>query len=315
MGDFFIATACIYSPAYAKVPYSGVDYNKYAKLKGTMIMDRVINQHQIESYRLHLIAEEKSTATMEKYLRDVLHFQAFAGGETISREVVMAYKNQLTSNKYKPRSINSMLAALFSFLDFMGWQDAKVKTLKIQREVYTPVEKELSKTDYMRLLGAAKNNPRISLIMETIASTGIRVSELQNFTVEAISAGEVCVTCKGKNRKVLLTSKLRKKLLCYAKEQNILTGVLFQDKYGNPMHRSRIWLQMKQLCSAAGVAGTKVFPHNLRKLFARVFYGIEKDIAKLADILGHSSVDTTRIYIMTTGTEHLRHMERMHLVT
>ncbi len=315
MGDFFIVTAYIYSQADARVPYSGVDYNKYAKLKGTIIMDRVINQQQIERYRLHLIAEEKSTATMEKYLRDVRHFQAFAGGKTISREVVMAYKNQLTSSKYKPRSINSMLAALFSFLDFMGWQDAKVKTLKIQREVYTPVEKELSKSDYMRLLGAANNNPRISLIMETIASTGIRVSELQNFTVEAIAAGEVCVTCKGKNRKVLLTSKLRKKLLRYAKEQNILTGVLFQDKYGNPMHRSRIWLQMKQLCTEAGVAGTKVFPHNLRKLFARVFYGIEKDIAKLADILGHSSVDTTRIYIMTTGTEHLRHMERMHLVT
>ena len=276
--------------------------------------ERKITNIQMESYRQYLIREEKSTATVEKYLRDARAFVVYVGGEIVTKEVVMAYKKELQIKEYAVRSINSMLASLNSFLDFLGWSDCKVKAMKQQKQVYCAEEKELSKAEYMRLLEVAKNKPQLQLVMQTICGTGIRVSELKFFTVEDVKQGEVIVNCKGKSRTILIPGKLRKLLLEYAKKEKIRSGVIFLTRNGKPLNRSCIWAQMKALCEEAGVNPSKVFPHNLRKLFARTFYGIEKDIAKLADILGHSSIDTTRIYIMTTGTEHRRKIERLGLV-
>lgn len=215
---------------------------------------------------------------------------------------------------YAVRSINSMLASLNSLLDFFGWSDCKVKNVKMQHQAYCEEEKELTKAEYLRLLNAAKDRPQLRLVLETICGTGIRVSELRYFTVEAVKSGTVVVNCKSKNRMILLPGKLKKLLLCYARRNDIRSGAIFITRNGNPLNRSNIWAQMKSLCEAAGVKKSKVFPHNLRKLFARTFYGIEKDITKLADILGHSSIDTTRIYIMSSGTEHRRKIERLGLV-
>jgi len=276
--------------------------------------ERKITQTQIQSFHKYLIREEKSVATVEKYLRDARAFFSYAGDTMINKEVVMAYKKELQIKEYAVRSINSMLASLNSFLDFLGWSDCKVKAIRQQKQVYCAEQKELSKAEYMRLLEAARNKPQLRLIMQTICSTGIRVSELSFFTVENVRQGEVVVNCKGKNRNILIPGKLKKLLLDYAKKEKIRSGVIFLTRNGKPMNRSCIWAQMKALCAESGVNPSKVFPHNLRKLFARTFYGIEKDIAKLADILGHSSIDTTRIYIMTTGMEHRRKIERLGLV-
>lgn len=274
---------------------------------------RNITEEQIERYRQYLIRDEKSTATVEKYLRDVRAFSVFAGRAAVTKELTVAYKKELLKN-YAPHSINSMLAGVNSFLSFMGWPDCKVKLLKLQRQAYCPEDKELTRAEYERLLKAAEKNGQLKLVMQTICATGIRVSELRFFTVEAVKRGEVVVSCKAKTRTIFIPGKLRKRLLDYAKRQKIRSGVIFLAKSGKPLDRKTIWAQMKGLCKAAGVKAEKVFPHNLRKLFARTFYGIEKDIAKLADILGHSSIDTTRIYIMTTGTEHRRKIERLGLV-
>ncbi len=275
--------------------------------------ERNITEEQIQSYHQYLIRDEKSTATVEKYLRDVRAFSVFAGGAAVTKELTVAYKKELLKN-YAPHSINSMLAGVNSFLSFMGWMDCKVKLLKLQRQVFCAEDRELTRAEYERLLKAAEKNEQLRLVMQTICATGIRVSELRFFTVEAVKRGEVVVSCKAKTRTIFIPSKLRKRLLDYAQKQNIRSGVIFLAKSGKPLDRKTIWAQMKGLCKAAGVKPGKVFPHNLRKLFARTFYGIEKDIAKLADILGHSSIDTTRIYIMTTGTEHRRKIERLGLV-
>lgn len=274
---------------------------------------RKITEEQIQSYRQQLIRDEKSTATVEKYLRDVRAFSVFAGETAITKEVTVAYKKRLQES-YAPRSVNSMLASVNSFLFFIGRSDCKVKALKLQRQVYCAEEKELTKAEYERLLKAAEKNEKLRLVMQTICATGIRVSELRFFTMEAVKRGEVVVSCKAKTRTILIPGKLRRRLLDYAGKQKIRSGVIFLARNGKPLDRKTIWAQMKGLCRAAGVNPGKVFPHNLRKLFARTFYGIEKDIAKLADILGHSSIDTTRIYIMTTGTEHRRKVERLGLV-
>jgi site-specific recombinase XerD len=207
-----------------------------------------------------------------------------------------------------------MLASINSLLDFLGWSDCKVKNLRCQRQTYCAEDKELTKAEYLRLLEASKHQEKLNLVIQTICGTGIRVSELKFFTVEAISHGEVTVQCKNKTRTILIPGKLKKLLLNYAKKCGARSGIIFITKSGIPLDRSNIWTQMKRLCHAANVNPSKVFPHNLRKLFARTFYGIEKDIAKLADILGHSSINTTRIYIMTTGTEHRRKIERLGLV-
>ena len=274
---------------------------------------RNITEEQIERYRQYLIRDEKSTATVEKYLRDVRAFLVYIGAMAITKEVTVAYKRHLLES-YAPRSINSMLASVNSFLIFIGRSDCKVKALKLQRQVFCAEEKELTKAEYEKLLKAAEKNEQLRLVMQTICATGIRVSELRFFTVEAVKHGEVVVSCKAKTRTIFIPGKLRKRLLDYAGKQNIRSGVIFLAKSGKPLDRKTVWAQMKGLCRAAGVKPGKVFPHNLRKLFARTFYGIEKDIAKLADILGHSSIDTTRIYIMTTGTEHRRKIERLGLV-
>ena len=273
-----------------------------------------ITEEAIQAFRQYLIRDEKSAVTVEKYLRDIRAFQAFIGETPVEKELVIHYKNHLLEESYAVRFINSMLASVNSFLIFMDWPDCKVKSLKVQRQVYCAEEKELTKAEYERLLKAAGKNEQLRLVMETICSTGIRVSELKYFTAEAVRRGEVIVRCKAKTRTILLPGKLRRLLLDYAGKQKIRSGVIFLTGRGKPLDRKAIWAQMKGLCKAAGVKPGKVFPHNLRKLFARTFYGIEKDIAKLADILGHSSVDTTRIYIMTSGTEHRRKLERLGLV-
>ena len=278
------------------------------------MQNRILSEKDIETFQNHLLQEEKSTATMEKYLRDVRAFLVFSGQAAITKDLVMAYKQALLEKNYAVRSINSMLASLNSLLDFLGWGDCKVKSLKIQRQTYCAEEKELTKAEYLRLLEASRNQPQLNLIMQTICGTGIRVSELKYFTVDAVRRGEIVVSCKSKTRTILLPGKLKKLLLEYAKKNKIQSGAVFVTRNGKPVNRSNIWAQMKRLCEIAGVKPSKVFPHNLRKLFARTFYGIEKDIAKLADILGHSSINTTRIYIMTTGTEHRRKIERLGLV-
>ena len=233
----------------------------------------------------------------------------------ITKESVLAYKKHIQQN-YAVRSVNSMIASINGFFSFLCWYDLKVKSLKIQRQVFCTEEKELTKPEYLRLCRAAdeKRNERLKLILQTICGTGIRVSELRYITVEAVKNGEAVVNCKSKTRVIFIVKELRKKLLRYAAEQNIKTGMIFITKAGKPINRTNIWREMKSLCKAANVNPQKVFPHNLRHLFARVFYGIEKDIAKLADILGHSSINTTRIYIISTGTEHRRRMENMHLI-
>ena len=273
----------------------------------------IITQTHLTAFEEYLLREEKSAATVEKYLRDARAFVLYAEGKTVTKELTVAYKTSLADAGYKPRSINSMLASLNSFLEFIGAEDCKVKTVRIQKPTYLTEEKELSKDEYIRLLNAAKHKEQLNLVIRTICATGIRVSELKYFTVEAVRNGEVSVKCKSKTRTILVPGDLGKLLLSYAHAHGITDGAIFVTRNGNPLDRSYIWAQMKGLCEAAGVNPSKVFPHNLRKLFARTFYGIEKDIAKLADILGHSSIETTRIYIMTTGSEHRRQIERMGL--
>lgn len=275
---------------------------------------RNIGGGDITGYESWLREQEKSRATVEKYLRDVRSFCAFIGEKNVTKELVMGFKKHLLEANYGVRSINSMLSSVHSFLIYMGWQDCRVKFLKLQKLVYCPEEKELTKEEYRRLLRAAEGNEQLHLVMQTICATGIRVSELQFFTVEAVTRGEIRVRCKGKTRVILIPNKLRKGLLAYARKQKIRSGVIFLTKHNKPLDRKTIWAQMKSLCKRAGVNPGKVFPHNLRKLFARTFYAMEKDIAKLADILGHSSIDTTRIYIMTTCAEHRRKIERLGLV-
>ena len=274
-----------------------------------------LTSKEIERFRNYLREEEKSENTMEKYIRDVTAFSAFCDG-TITKDTVIAYKQNLIDSGYAVRSINSMLASINSLFSFLGWYELRVKSLKVQQQVFCPEEKEMTKAEYERLCRTAerKQNERLCLILQTICGTGIRVSELQFITVEAVRKGEATVSLKGKTRSIFIVRDLQKKLLRYISEQHIMTGAIFITRTGKPMSRTNIWREMKSLCIEAEVNPEKVFPHNLRHLFARVFYGIEKDIAKLADILGHSSINTTRIYIISTGTEHRQRMERMRLI-
>lgn len=275
---------------------------------------RILTSALLKDFEQNLINEEKSPATMEKYLRDITAFCGYAQGRPVTKELAISYKTDLVAKGYAARSVNSMLASINSFFQYQGWHECIVKCLRTQKSPYSPAEKELTKAEYMRLLDAAKVRPRLRLIMQTICGAGIRVSELSHFTVESVEKGEISINCKGKLRKILIPVKLKKKLLCYARQCGITSGVIFRTRGGKPMDRSNIWREMKNLCQRAGVAASKVFPHNLRKLFARTFYELEQDIAKLADILGHCSINTTRIYIMTTGEEHRKKIERLGLV-
>ena len=278
--------------------------------------ERFLTDDKISSFAIYLKNEEKSKNTIEKYIRDVKLFFAYVKSVEITKEKVIAYKNKLICDNYAIRSVNSMIASINSLFVFLGWLDLKAKNIKLQRQIYYPEEKELTKAEYIRLCRTAerKHNERLNLILQTICGTGIRVSELRFITVEAVKSNVAIVSLKGKTRSVFIVKELKKKLLRYAKNQNIKSGMIFVTRTGKAINRTNIWREMKSLCKDANVNPQKVFPHNLRHLFARVFYGIEKDIAKLADILGHSSIDTTRIYIISTGTEHRRCMENMRLI-
>ncbi|MCD2491155.1 site-specific integrase [Lacrimispora sp. NSJ-141] len=274
----------------------------------------IITESTITRYQSYLVREEKSPATIEKYTRDVRAFSLFLSGRAVSKELTVSYKRKLTEEGYAVRSINSMLVSITRLMVFLDRPDCIVKTIRTQRQTYSEEEKELTKEEYYRLLRAAKVSPRLCLLLQTICGTGIRVSELQYFNLEMVRRGEITISCKGKIRNILVPGGLKKKLLDYAKINGIQSGVIFRTRSGRPMNRSNIWKEMKKLCESARINPNKVFPHNLRKLFARTFYSIEKDIAKLADILGHSSIETTRIYIMTSSTEHRRKIECLGLV-
>ena len=278
--------------------------------------NRIIEQKTMEKFKHFLLMEEKSDNTIEKYVRDAECFAEYIGCAEVDKESVIMYKNKLIEKGYANSSINSIISSLNKLFSLLDWNDCKVKYIKEQRQMYCAAEKELTKSDYLRLVNTAKanGNTRLSLIIQTICATGIRVSELKYITVEAIQRGEAKVTLKGKTRRVFIVDKLRKKLLKYISKKHIKHGVVFVTKWGNPINRSNIWREMKNLCDQAGVNPNKVFPHNLRHLFARSFYKIEKDVAKLADILGHSSINTTRIYIVTTAREHRMRMEQMRLI-
>ena len=275
----------------------------------------MIKSSQLTAYTAYLKEAERSRATQTQYCRDIRHFLSWAGSAALTKETVIAYK-ELLQREYKAASVNAKLAAINGFFSFLGKDELRVKQLKIQRLAYCSNEKELDKNEYLHLVEAAKEqkDERLSLVLQTICSTGIRVSELQFITVEAVNAGEAAIRLKGKNRTILIPGKLRSALRQYLQQKNIASGPVFITKSGKSLDRSNICKKMKALCRSAGVAAKKVFPHNLRHLFARCFYALEKDIAKLADILGHSSINTTRIYIVSTGLEHRRQMDTLGLI-
>ena len=263
----------------------------------------------IRRFEQHLIAEEKSAATIEKYRRDIRSFFMFLSDRRISKEETVAYKEYL-AERYAPASVNSMLIALNCFLRFIGMQDCCVRLLKIQRQIFCSEDKELTRQELHRLVKAA-GDTRLSLVIQTICGTGIRVSELQYITAEAVREGKAVVNCKNKTRVIFIPASLQKQLKAYMKKSGVTAGAVFVTRSGKPLNRRNIWRDMKALCRRAGVASNKVFPHNLRHLFARTFYSVEKDIVRLADLLGHSSINTTRIYTLETGDKHRLCLERV----
>ena len=278
-------------------------------------MIKIITDDLIEKYKDFLINEEKASATLEKYMRDIKVFSEWTLGSELDKRKVLDYKEYLIG-KFAPASVNSVLSSLNSFFEFNNWYEMKVKMLKIQKQIFAQKDRELSKAEYERLLDAAKakSNQRLYLLMQTICSSGIRVSELQYITIEAIKLRKATINCKGKMRIVILPKGLCRMLTEYAKTQKITSGSVFVTKTGKPLDRSTIWKMMKALCESARVSKYKVFPHNLRHLFARTFYTLQKDIVRLADILGHSSVNTTRIYTMETGEIHRRQIQKLGLL-
>lgn len=270
---------------------------------------------QVTGYIAYLEQEERSRATREQYRRDIARFLSWAADMEAAKDTVIRYKEKL-QEEYRAASVNTKLAAINSFFTFIGRPELKVRQLKIQRQSYCPAERELTKTEYFRLVDAARRqkNEKLSLLLQTICGTGIRVSELRFITAEAVERGEACIRLKGKNRTILIPSNLRRILRKYLKQQNIKSGPVFVTRTGRSLDRSNIWKMMKALCVSAGVDEKKVFPHNLRHLFARCFYAADKDLAKLADILGHSNINTTRIYIISTGNEHARRMDALGLI-
>ena len=268
---------------------------------------------QFEDYLRH---DEREESTIEAYLRSLTRFSEWAAGRAVTKDLAMEWKAALAEAGYRPISVNAMLAAVNKFFTCMGREDCKVKYLKLQRQMFRKSEKDLSKEEYQRLVQAAheKGDLRMELILETICATGIRVGELKYITVEAVRAGVAEIALKGKIRTILLPHRLCRKLQKYAKQQKIASGKIFLTQDGLPVSRQSIWTRMKALCEAAGVERSKVFPHNLRSLFARSFYGSCHDVVRLADVLGHSSIETTRIYLMSTGKEYLRQLDKLGLV-
>lgn len=278
---------------------------------------RSISCAQIAAFQQHMQAEERVTATIEKYLRDIRGFASWLGCRPIEKETVARWKEFLRSSELCPETVNSKLSALNKFLKFLGRDECCVKYLRIQHRLFRDAGRELSKADYSRLLEAANDlgKTRLALLMETICATGIRVSEVKFITVEAVDAGRSEISLKGKIRTILIPGKLCRKLRKYAKKQKIVSGEIFLTRNGKGLSRRQIWAEMKALCGKAGVAASKVFPHNLRHLFAQAFYRVCRDVVKLADVLGHSSIETTRIYLISTGMEHAKQLERLGLVS
>ena len=279
--------------------------------------DYKITREQIAAYGCWLRQEERASGTVTQYLRNLRTFVCWLDDGAVTREVITAWKEYLLGDRYAPVTVNSMLAVLNGFFRFMGWDALRVKFLKIQRQVFRDQSRELSKDDYSRLVETARSlgRDRLALLMETICGTGIRVSEVRYITVEAAQTGRTEITLKGKIRTILIPNKLCRKLLKYAKKQKIASGEVFLTRDGTGLSRKQIWAEMKRLCKYAGVEASKVFPHNLRHLFATTFYRSSRDIVKLADILGHSSIDTTRIYLISSGADHARQLERLGLVS
>lgn len=275
-----------------------------------------LTQREFDQFEDYLRHDEREESTIEAYLRSLTRFAEWADGRAVTKELAMEWKAALSEAGYRPISVNAMLAAVNKFFTCMGREDCKVKYLKLQRQMFRKSEKDLSKEEYQRLVQAAheKGDLRMELILETICATGIRVGELKYITVEAVRAGVAEIALKGKIRTILLPHRLCRKLQKYAKQQKIASGKLFLTQDGLPVSRQSIWTRMKALCEAAGVERSKVFPHNLRSLFARSFYGSCHDVVRLADVLGHSSIETTRIYLMSTGKEYLRQLDKLGLV-
>lgn len=272
---------------------------------------------QLRSFKNHLQDEERSKATIDKYLFEVTQFSVYLDGKEVTKTNVSHLKEHLIASGYAPSTVNGKLTALDRFLDFIGRSECKVKHLKLQRRLFRDDTREHTKREYERLIETAKElgKQRLSLLMEAICSTGIRVSEVQYLTVEAAQRGKAEIRMKGKLRTILIPKKLCRKLLKYAKKHKTASGKIFLTRGGKSISRKQIWVEMKALCKRAGVAPSKVFPHNLRHLFARTFYHVCRDIAKLADVLGHSSVETTRIYLISTGAEHAKTLDLLQLMS
>ncbi len=278
-------------------------------------MENGITQEDLQRFAATLRQEEKSEGTIEKYLRDAAGFAAHVENRPVTKAAVAAWRDSLVNEGYAPVTVNSMVAAVNALLRFLGREDCRVKALRLQRRLFRERSRELTREEYGRLIAAAQRKPRLALLMETICGTGIRVSEVKYITVETARAGRADISLKGKVRTILLPGRLCRKLLKYAKKNKIASGEIFLTRSGKGLTRRQIWAEMKALCDEAGVERTKVFPHNLRHLFARTFYKVTRDIAKLSDVLGHSSMETTRIYLISTGAEHARTMDRLGLVS
>ena len=280
-------------------------------------MDKHIDQAQLTAFERHLRLEEREPGTIEKYLRDIRAFATWLAEKPLDKEAAVAWKEHLLASGYAPSTINSMLVALNRFFRFQRRDELRVKTIRVQRRIFRSRDRELTKEEYVRLLETAHalGRERLALLMETICATGIRVSEVKYITVEAAQAGRAEIALKGKIRTILLPGKLRRKLLKYAKKQKTGSGEIFLTRTAKGMSRRQIWAEMKAICKKAGVASSKVFPHNLRHLFARTFYKVCRDVVQLADVLGHSSVETTRIYLASTGDEYVRRMDRLGLIS
>lgn len=278
-------------------------------------MKKKLSLEIIKKYKQYLIEEERSQATIMKYMRDIHVFYDFLEDKTINKEIVVAFKQSL-EDKYKTSSSNSMLVAVNGILEYMGLSVCKVKLHKVQKKLFNEEKAELTKAEYIRLVDTAnaKKDQQLAMLMQTICATGIRISELKYITVEVLKNKTAIVRNKGKEREIIFPKKMRKALLEYCKQQHITSGCVFVTKHGNPLDRSNVWVKMKKLCDEAGVDRDKVFPHNLRHLFAYTFYKLEKDLVRLADILGHSSIETTRIYTKTSIKKCQVILEKMNLV-
>ena len=271
---------------------------------------------QITAFEKYLCIEEREQTTIEKYLRNIRAFAVWLGNVSVTKSAVIAWKEHLLTKQYAPATVNAALASLNAFFKFAGWEECRVKALRLQRRVFRDPDRELIRDEYDRLISTAYGigKTRLGLLMETVCATSIRVSEVQYITVEAAQRGKAEISLKGKIRTIMLPGKLCRKLLKYAKKQKIVSGEIFLTRNGKGLSRRQIWAEMKAICKTAGVAPSKVFPHNLRHLFATVYYRVYRDIVKLADILGHSNIGTTRIYLLSTGAEHMEQLDRLNLI-